>query len=69
MKRASVSRGAWLVAAVLSAVVGALASRTQSAEASMMFSCVTPPPEGCHCFPSYCTDWPIGDPCSSTNDC
>jgi hypothetical protein len=28
------------------------------------------PGEECRCFsPSYCTDWPIGATCGSSNDC
>lgn len=42
--------------------------RVRQAAAQEFDACL--PGEECRCFsPDYCTDWPIGATCSSSNDC
>ncbi len=57
-----------LVAVIVTAAIGTALAVTQRAYATNSYSCWRK--SDCRCFGgSYCTDWPVGQPCKSTNDC
>ena len=69
MRQALARHRRFFFTVVLVAVAGGAAfALNQRAAATETFSCYRK--TDCRCFfYTYCTDWPFGDPCQSSNDC
>ena len=69
MRHAMAKHRRFFLGVVLAAVAGGAAlALNQRAGATEAFSCYRK--TDCRCFGNiYCTDWPYGSPCQSSNDC